>query len=356
MEKKKRYIIKRIRKSKYFALYLYMLLVLLLLTSVASYAWFNLSRNPQVSNMNMYITSAAGLELSNDPGAETWTDYLDIYSTRELQKFQGPNTKKPFLRQVSWSDSEDSFYAPLYGYDGRLMTVLSWFALNDDDHANKADASNYYIKATFYARSGQSTTVRLSEPAERNQQGIQGAGTYVRGYPDNTGKGPEVAVRLGMKMTYVDKSGDVLSETSPMFIYEPNCNAHADGTITVDAKDYVPAYSIHQPEGRQDAELVDRERLILQNFSFGSQNGEFITNPSLFQLNPGDIVKIELYIWLEGQDVDCSNLMSAVPDGADLTNLTEEQEEYYLNNYRRIDANLQFAGSTEDQSGMTPIE
>lgn len=345
---KKRYILKRMKKSRYFALYLYMLLVLLILTTVVSYSWFEISRVPQVNRMNMYITSGSGLELSASPGAEVWNNQLDIYSTQELLPFQDDSIQKPFLRQVSWSDLEQCFYAPIYGYDGRLTKVLSWFALNDEEHANHTGTDSYYMKATFYARSGQTTDVRLAEPMERDQQGNQGYGTYVIGYPDNTGKGPEVAVRLGMRMTLVDSSGDALGETGPMYIYEPNADRHADG-VTLG---YVPTYSIHEPENT----IVEESRLILQNFTFAGEPGEFISNPSLFTVRPGEIMRIELYIWLEGQDIDCSNVMSVLPDEVDWDNLSEEQRDSYENNYRQIKANLQFTGSTEEQSGMVSFE
>lgn len=352
MEKKKRYIIKRVSKTKYFAMYLYILFVLMLCTSVASYAWFTMSKNPRVSDMNMYITSGTGLELSADPGAVEWTDCLDIYSTKELQQF---TDEKPFLRQASWSDQEQCFYGPVYGYDGRLMKLLSWITLNDEEHANKLDKTGYYMKATFYARCGYTTDVRLLDPETKEQRQIPGEGTYVIGYPDNTGKGPEVAVRLGMKMAYVDTSGNPIPgknpETPLMYIYEPNADSHADG-IT---QGYRPTYSLHDP----NLELIapDSGRRIIQNFTFGDNLGSFQENATLFSLDPGEIVRIELYIWLEGQDIDCSNIMSAVPDGVNLEELTEEDEryEYYKNNYRQVRANLQFVGTAEDQSGMTPI-
>ena len=35
--------------------------------------------------------------------------------------------------------------------------------------------------------------------------------------------------------------------------------------------------------------------------------GEFTQNRTLFALDRGKKVKIDLYVWLEGQDVDCTN-------------------------------------------------
>lgn len=335
MGEPKRFIRKKIRKTPYVLFYTYLLIALLSLFSVASYTWFTLSQTPQVSNMNVYITANAGLELAASPGAEVWSNQLDIYSTKELAQYK--DKEKPSLYQTTWSDQDQCFYGPLYGYDGRLMPfgadysqreIVSWFKLNDLIHANSLENSNYYLKATLYARCGQPTDVMLAEPMEVNDQGVQGYGTYVIGDP-NTGRGPETTIRVGMRMTYVDSSGDVLSETSPMYVYEPNANRHVDGST-----DYIPTYSIHDLDGP----LVEDSRLIKQTFSRRNEPGEFLTNTTLFSVKPGEIVKIELYIWLEGQDVDCSNAMS---DGVTTT---------------KIEANIQFTGTSETQSGMVPIE
>lgn len=336
MGQTRRYIKKRIRKIPYFLFYIYLLFVLLSLFSVTSYTWFSISRAPQVSNMNVYITSGSGLELAADPGAEVWTTQLDIYSTEELKEFR--NSEKPTLRQTTWSDQKQSFYGPLYGYDGRLMPLegfdysqmkaVSWYRLEDQINANSLSPSSYYIKATLYARCDQPTDVTLAP-----QEGATTVpNTYVIADP-NTGKGPETAVRIGLRMTYVDSEGNELSERGPMYIYEPNYDRHADGSTN-----YIPTYSVHDPE----SELVDESRMIRQTFCREDEPGEFDTNPTLFSLKSGEIVRIELYIWLEGQDVDCSNIMH---------NATVKGDEEV-----KIYANIQFNGSTESQSGMVPIE
>lgn len=341
MEQKKRprkYIIKRIKKTPYFLFYIYLIFVLTSLFSVASYTWFTMSRTPEVSDMNLYITSGTGLELSADPGAEVWTNQLDIYETEELKEYRG-NTEKPSLRQTTWSDAEGHFFGPLYGYDGRLMPIgttdystmeiVSWYKLEDKIHANKLSASSYYLKATFYARSDQPTDVTLTAPAlELDSGGTPGQGTYIIGDP-NTGRGPETAVRAGMRMTLVDASGQELEERGPMYVYEPNADRHADNST-----DYIPTYSVHDLEGY----LVPEDRLIVQKFSKEGEPGEFDSNPPLFYIKPGQIMRIELYLWLEGQDVDCSNIMAHATDKT------------------RILANIQFTGSTENQSGMVPME
>ena len=349
MKEKTVFVRKKIRKTPYITFYVYLLIALLSIFSVASYTWFTLSWSPQVNGMNVYITSNSGLELAATPGAEVWSNQLDIYSTKELQKFAGSD-EKPALRQATWSDREQCFYGPLYGYDGRLMDVtrtdyenreiISWYKLEDLIHANSTSFSSYYIKATFYARCGQPVDVVLAEPMVRDEQGNHGYGTYVIADPVSAA-GPETAVRLGFRMTYVDQNGAELSERGPMYVYEPNADRHADGS-----SDPISTYSIDEFLPSEDAGdtgqpgqwlLVDEDRLIRQKFSWRDDPGEFLENPTLFSLKSGEIVKIELYVWLEGQDVDCSNVMS---DGVTTT---------------KIEANIQFTGSSESQSGLVPI-
>lgn len=349
MSKQVVYIRKKIRKTPYILFYTYLLIALSSLFTVASYTWFTLSWTPQVNGMNVYITSNTGLELASTPDAQVWSNQLDIYSTKELRKY-ADSEERPALRQATWSDSHQCFYGPLYGYDGRLLNitkkdfddreVVSWYKLEDLIHANSTANSGYYIKATFYARCGQPVDVILAEPMQINDQGIQGSGTYVIADP-NTGKGPETAVRIGFCMTYVDQEGNALSERGPMYVYEPNADRHVDGST-----DPIPTYSVDEflplSKDQEDVEpqswlLVDEEHLITQSFSKKGEPGVFLANPTLMSLKANEIMKVEMYVWLEGQDVDCSNAMS---DGVTTT---------------KIEANIQFSGATETQSGMVPI-
>ena len=317
-------------------LMLYMLVILMSLLTVASYTWFSLSRTPRVSNMYMFINSVSGLEISDDPLAEEWQLQLDF---REMVDVTTP------LRPITWSNIRQQFYAARYGADGRLTDYMMWEPLNDDRHANQDNMDGYYIKATFYIRSGQSEKVFLS-PAVEVDEGIDGHGTYVIGTPVwngqevfhyNGGQGAECAIRIGIRITPVDETGKPLTnETSEFFIYEPNSNLHADGTTG-----YVPTPSVDNTPT-----LIPQDHLILQTASTWAEAypvqrdvvirtlGEFETDVELFTLEPGQIKRIELYIWLEGQDIDCTNRI---------------QEAQIL-------ASIQFASEREIQSGMVPIE
>ncbi|MBQ4504525.1 MAG: hypothetical protein II983_02545, partial [Firmicutes bacterium] len=197
----------------------YLVVVLLILLTVSTYTWFSLSQTPRVSDMYLFVNTETGLEISMNPTGE-WTQQLDF---RDMVDVTTP------LRPVTWSNENQCFYAASYMPDGRMTG--EWKALTDEENANKLTLAGYYIKSTLYARSGVSLDVALS-PAVEVEEGLQGSGTYLIGYPvwdedalmhQNGGLGGESAVRIGIRITPVNSSGIPKGSESEFYIYEPNC-------------------------------------------------------------------------------------------------------------------------------------
>lgn len=323
------------RNGKKIFLSFYMLLILFTLVTVASYTWFTISRTPQVSDMNLYVNSASRLELSLDPLAEEWLLQLD------LQDAMPASTP---LRPITWVDEEQRFYAAAYGMDGRRLDFSRWEPLTDSRNANKDTIEGYYIKLTLFARATQGVNVSLT-PAIEVDQGINGSGTYLIGTPiwnaediahENGGVGAETAVRIGIRITPVDNQGKPNGQNSTFYIYEPNCDGHIDGT-----QGYIPTKSVTGAPG-----LVEEKFLIRQSMSTWEESnpvehgvviknlGEFQDDTYLFTLKTGEMMMIDLYIWLEGQDYDCTNQIRDA----------------------QILASIQFESDPTGQSGLQPIE
>ena len=104
-------------------------------------------------------------------------------------------------------------------------------------------------------------------------------------------------------------------------IYEPNYDAHIDPQHTGDRK--TPSI-----DGAET--LIDAAHLLRQTASAWSEAdpvqaevtvktlGKFDSLPTLFTLVPGEMMKIDLSIWLEGQDADCTNRIEDAQIVADL--------------------------------------
>lgn len=318
--------------------YIWILLVLCILLVAASYTWFSITRRPRVSDMEMYINSPTGLELAGSYDSTEWVQQLDFVDLVD---------EVSDLKPVTWSTLSQCFYAASYGVDGRMNNT--WNKLSDEANANRQNGNGYYTMCTFYARSDEPMRVSLS-PAMAVNNDTNGSGTYVIGTADwdaerviheDGGTGAQYAIRMGFRITPVDPLTGNASGNSEFYIYEPNSDRHVlQPGEDVPKTGYIQTGSI---DGA--ASLIDEAHIIRQTTTEWTEAspvqrtvviyimGEFETPTELFSLQHNGMVRIDLYVWLEGQDIDCTNV---------------------LGNKAKIFASVQFKGDP-GHSGMEEI-
>ena len=325
MQKKRK--IPLIRLITYYVL----LLGVLPLLVVATYTWFSINQSLRVNDLSLYVNSQNGLEISQSPTGE-WGAQL---------KFDHLANENAPLRPVTWSEAEQRFYAASYGLDGRLTDF--WQPLSDEYHSNRTDVYGYYTKGVFYLRTDVAMDVSFA-PAIAAEDGA--SGTFVVGKPMwdtekishyNGGNGAENAMRLGFRFIPVNPDGTEAEGQTRFIILEPNANTHADGTAG-----YINTPSIDGTE-----HLIEQDKIIAQDAATWEESdpvlrdhvvwtmGAFTTSAELFHMEKDTMMRVEVYIWLEGQDVDCTN---RIGDAAEIL------------------ANIQFVGETGQHPGLTPIE
>lgn len=321
-------------KHRNLTLWLLMILLILLpLCAVVTYTWFAISRTPKVSDMEMTINCNAGFQLAWSPDAaeEAWGPHL---------AFVDAVPDKTLLTPVTWSEANGCFYTTNFGADGRVKDI--GVRLSDERDTN--DRDGHYIKFTLYGRTGEHVDVSLA-PAAEEKNGTACTGTYLLGPPlwdaeqilhVDEGGGAQYAIRVGLRITTLD-AATRHEKGSTFFIYEPNGDRHVNGT-----DGYIPTPSMDGTDS-----LVPQERLLLQTASSWAESnpvqrdvvqyalGEFETETALFELTADELVRMDVYIWLEGMDADCVNAIGQLG---------------------RIFANLQFLAEPHDHSGIVPID
>ena len=310
------------KKQKY---KLYTMFLLALIATIAmvtaSYAWLGISRVPFVSDINLSIMTYNALWIAHDVDGQPgeWESYLDMSAILE--------DMVP-LKPVTYADG--AFYKVNYGEDGRPagLSPIAPENINvtypDGDTGTKADEAaeqqGWMIRLDYWLKAeGATADVFLGE-AMATADGRRGAGTYVVGEPvwndtviahENGGNGAETTIRFGFACTNTDLDGVPTGDTI-FTVYEPNADIHADGSLG-----YV------ETQSAWGGPLVDMERLVRQEASTWTEQtpvlqdvviyemGDFLSNPALFTLVDGGMVKVTMYIWMEGQDIDCSNMAVA---------------------------------------------
>jgi len=277
--------------------------------------------------MGLTVAGQSGLELATTWNAEEWFQLLDISEQVE---------ETVALKPVTWVDSKQKFFAASYGTDGRIMGIDK--EMSDEDHTNRNDVNGYYFKTSVYARTGAKVEVSLME-ASTDEAGA--SGTYVIGTPvwnsesilhNNGGNGAEYTIRVGLRITKLDLNGNEKANSVQFYVYEPNYDGHADGeakgieTYGINGDVLVPSVMlIRQTTSTWTEANPVQHSVVIQEL------GEFVSDTKLFELDPDEFARIDLYFWMEGQDVDCN---------------------YLIGQDAKLMANIQFLAEARSESGL----
>ena len=316
------------KRHKNIIVYFYIILILFTLCVSASYTWFSISRTPRVSNLGLTVASQSGMELAFKWDSEEWFQLLDISETIE-----GTVALKP----ITWVDSQNKFYAASYGADGRIVDIN--FEMSDEVHTNRDDVHGYYFKTSVYARTGTDVSVSLMDAIS---DGMYASGTYVIGTPEwngteifhnNGGNGAEYTIRVGIRVTKLDLNGNEKANSVQFYVYEPNADSHIDGSDKIVDTPSIDGKTTLVPESQMIRQTTTswREANPVQHDVIFYEPGKFLSDTHLFDLSPDELARIDLYVWMEGQDVDC---------------------DYHIGNAAMIMTHIQLNAEADEQSGL----
>ena len=337
----------------------YRLLILLLLMlgtgimlATSTYAWFTANKTVAVSTLNVNIEAKNGIQISAD--GTKWksilqkTDITSAHTTYNASENQLPDTLEP-VSTAGVVDANGKF--PMYY--GTVETSVTpknngeyilTATKETEKETNGANSDAKFIAFDVFFKVEQDTTVYLtpnsavkSTDAGEADSGIKNAsrvGFIVLGH---TASSDTVANIQGLN--------DHASSTA--YLWEPNYNTHtANGlanardvygnNATAEAGTLVPYSGIIDT-------IASSDDILLGN---ATQNGNatkfknvtpthttkygFTHYPQLFALTKG-VTKVRIYMWVEGQDVDCENyasggnisfdlqITSSLPDNAQTT-------------------------------------
>ena len=332
---------KKKRNSKLRSLVLLLFLTIIML-STATYAWFTSNRTVSIQTITVNVAAASGLQISATAEAGTWKSVL---SNSDLSgaSFTGVNNQLVSdMGPVSTAGTVTSGLLKLYSGkvegDSGGNLALTTTALTDSD--GKYVVFDIFLKVdqpgTVYLQAGSGTTVKSGETSK----GLENAARYafvVEGNRSSTAAASQI-------------QGDMTGTSSTLTIVEPNYDVHTStgignavqyygfpstGTGSIGATGAAPVnyYGVdgvvtNEPIGQTNppglSSTVDNKfdqkwgKIIKTNTAFSTAASGFgyivgtgtsaTTShyPELLSLSAG-VTKVRVYMWVEGQDVDCEN-------------------------------------------------
>ena len=327
---------KRNKRLRSLVLLLFLTIVML---STATYAWFTSNRTVKIDTINVNIAATSGLQISAD--AITWksilsnsdlTGAISTYSgsTNNLTATMGPvstagtvqnGLMKFYSGSVEGDANGDMALTTLStADDGNLYVVFDIFLKTDtaatvylekgsgvtpstaQDDKGLQNAARYAFltegngasttaPATAQGwKTGTASTLTIIEPNYdvHTSTGVDNAKRYY-GYNDTTAPGQTGANPVPYYGVDAAVSQILLGSTNPPGLSSPTANfATVQGTIfKTDAAYSTAANGFKYIQGNGSA-----------------QTGTYV--PLFNQLAAG-ITKVRVYMWVEGQDIDCEN-------------------------------------------------
>ena len=337
--------VKREKKRSLRAILLILLIVAVILIG-STYAWFISNNQVQVSQLQVEIKAVEGIQISED--AISWDasiDQTDLNTATDL--YMGAVNQLPaVMRPVSTSANPEKIT------NGRLPMFLGTILTNNDVDGNPyniltataqteqhmlgttGDEPNYFIAFDMFLKYDGAETKKSIYAS-----GGSGA-SFAETEGDNTTKHLERSTRIAFVKQGTVSSGagataaqgllynTTTDGTNGFYLWEPNCDQHTDTAKTTAQGHYginpatittAPvAYSGVQADitTGNDVKIDDENNKYWTESSYSKYFKNvpsrittvegFTTNTKLFDITPG-ITKIRVYMWVEGQDIDCIN-------------------------------------------------
>ena len=277
-----------------------------------TYAWFTTGNTASVTGLDVNVQTANGIQISLD--ASKWKSVITAddleeailkatdYSDRTIQL---PAAEiAPVSSAGNVVDGKLQMFYGEYDKSGNLRSV--------SEVEQNGTGGNFVAFDLFFKSSmDQPLTLKMGDAASFVK------GTTAMGGFDNVGTEKAVRVAfLPMGSAATPAAARALKGDGEVLVWEPNASSRADG---VDAETGKLAYKGFKAEFESvpENELSSNEVADVETFN---------ADQEIINLKSG-INKIRVYIWLEGQDVDCVNNISFGDFTANLAFAVPEIEE-----------------------------
>lgn len=296
---------------------LLLLLLLLVFLMVSTYAWFTANQTVTISTLDVNVQTSNGLQISAD--AINWktilqkADITGASATYTSSVNQVPDEMQP-VSSVGIVDTGTGYMDMYFGTVDALEDGTG-YSLASDKEVDTRGAEGRYIAFDIFLRVDQTTPVYLTTAS--NIITKEGAAD----------KGLQNAARVafideGNVADVGDSTGaQALKGGTTSIIWEPNYDVHTAAGVANAKEIYgldttTTGASQLSYQGIK-AEFADSEGVTLKNTNTFSQYFQTVTptistvkdfdaQQTLLNLKAG-ITKVRIYMWVEGQDVDCEN-------------------------------------------------
>ena len=313
---------KQKKNKKKLSLLILLLLITVVMLGTSTYAWFTANRVVTINQIDVKVEASNGLQISTD--ASTWKTVItndDITSGYTGANNILPATVTAVSTNGAITNHLMDMYSGVIGNDDEgNYTIFT----NKENEASTTSANGKFVAFDVFLKVDKDEQIYLTQNSsvvnKDTDKGLQNSArvAFVEIGTGESSKAPGELIRLNN------------SAAAKAFIWEPNADAHADTVknqlssqygVSLVANDKTPYYGINgaftTPQSlietvngtnTDNSELVTPDLVTLAAFGteLDADGNKVEDYKQVFSLSAG-VTKMRIYMWVEGQDIDCEN-------------------------------------------------
>jgi len=269
-----------------------MILVAIMALTGTTYAWFTNVQKATVDTIDIQIDAASNMKIATANGAgtatTTWTNTLLLSDLKASGTSKFPTWDSTLNKYKNFKPTSNSG-SSTNDFDGKFFTAVNSSASGYIDNGT-SDTTNF-IKFEVYVWNDSPDTMTVK----------------LRGSTVTADNSCDTALRialvdLGQITTNINSATVATSsgiQTAKAQIWSPNETVHVASGITnsVVTKALKSSWTGSKTDSASDV----------------TENQNVVTSPEniSFSINASGVQKVAIYVWVEGQDVDCINAIAA---------------------------------------------
>lgn len=315
--------VKQNRKRRRILIAFIMVLFTGIVLTASTYAWFTANRTVTVSSIDVNVTTSTGLQISTD--ATSWKSLItndDIHNA----SWAGVTNQLPttglngIMAPISTVGETDGTTGFMNMYKGTIVTNTGTGnnILTAEKSTEKNGVSGDFVAFDLFFQSNEAHKIYLTEgssvaaTANGTNSGIQNAARVAFVVEGNVAYGSEPATAQALK------------EAQTPYIWEPNFDVHTAAGVD-NARNTYQLTTTADGAGKLAYVGVKSNITKDNNILLNSKDTKYFADvtthespksgiPAAARMNAFDIkegiTKVRVYMWVEGQDVDCEDKAS----------------------------------------------
>ena len=315
--------VKQNRKRRRILIAFIMVLFTGIILTASTYAWFTANRTVTVSSIDVNVTTSTGLQISTD--ATSWKSLItndDIHNA----SWAGVTNQLPttglngIMAPISTVGETDGTTGFMNMYKGTIVTNTGTGnnILTAEKSTEKNGVSGDFVAFDLFFQSNEAHKIYLTEgssvaaTATGTNSGIQNAARVAFVVEGNVAYGSEPATAQALK------------EAQTPYIWEPNYDVHTAAGVD-NARNTYQLTTTAEGAGKLAYVGVKSNITKDNNILLNSKDTQYFADvtthespksgiPAAARMNAFDIkegiTKVRVYMWVEGQDVDCEDKAS----------------------------------------------